>query len=95
MRTVIHGSSVGTIFRDPGNMEQVLEDSGFNTQAVHPVALVNGDASGSAQIVDRFEKKSKISTRDVAQWMLDAVERPTEFEQRTKMIGASNLPRRF
>ena len=72
-------------------MEQVLEESGLDTLAVRPVALVNGDASGSAQIVDRFEKTSKISTGDVAQWMLDAVERPAAFQQRSEMIGAMNL----
>ena len=91
MRNVIQSSSVGTVFRDLGNMEQVLEESGLDTLAVRPVALLNGDPSGSAQIVDRFEKTSKISTGDVAQWMLDAVERPTAFEQRTEMIGATNL----
>ena len=92
MRDVIQSSSVGTIFRDLGNMEQVLEASGLDTLAVRPVALVNGAASGSAQIVDRFEKTSKISTGDVAQWMLDAVGRPDSFEQRTEMIGAIRLP---
>jgi hypothetical protein len=51
------------------------------------VALVNGDPSGAAQIVGRFDKTSKIFTSDVAQWMLDAVERSASFDQRTEMIG--------
>jgi len=92
LREVIQNSSVGKIFLDLRNMEQVLENSALDTLAVRPVALVTGDASGTTHIVDRFEKTSRITTGDVAQWMLDAVERPAAFEQRTEMIGASNLP---
>lgn len=92
LRDIIQTSSVGKIFHDLGNMEQVLESSGLDTLAVRPVALVTGDASGTVQLVERFEKNSRITTGDVAQWMLDAVERPAAFEQRTEMIGASNLP---
>ncbi len=88
MREVIQNSSVGKIFHDLGNMEKVLEASGLDTLAVRPVALVNDDVSGNAQIVNRFEKTSKISTGDVAQWMLNAVENPNLFQQRTEMIGA-------
>ena len=89
LRTVIQGSNVGKIFLDLNNMEEVLVNSGLDTLAVRPVALVNGDASGAAQIVDRFEKTSKIFTGDVAQWMLDAVERSAPFDQQTEMIGLS------
>jgi uncharacterized protein YbjT (DUF2867 family) len=88
LRTVIQGSNVGKIFLDLNNMEEVLANSGLDTLAVRPVALVNGDASGAAQIVDRFEKTSKIFTGDVARWMLDAVERSAPFDQRTEMIGS-------
>ena len=88
MREVIQNSSVGKIFHDLGNMEKVLEASGLDTLAVRPVALVNDDVSGNVQIVNRFEKTSKISTGDVAQWMLNAVERPNLFQQRTEMIGS-------
>ena len=87
LRTVIQGSNVGKIFLDLNNMEEVLVKSGLDMLAVRPVALVNGDATGAAQIVDKFEKTSKIFTGDVAQWMLDAVERPAPFDQRTEMIG--------
>jgi uncharacterized protein YbjT (DUF2867 family) len=88
LRNVIQSSSVGKIFLDLKNMEEVLESSGLDTLAVRPVALVNGDASGDTRIVDRFEKTSKILTGDVALWMLDAVERLAPFDQRTEMIGA-------
>jgi uncharacterized protein YbjT (DUF2867 family) len=89
IRTVIQASSVSKIFVDLNNMEEVLMKSGLDTLAVRPVALANGDAIGGAHIVDRFEKTSKIYTGDVAQWMLDAVERPGPFDQRTEMIGSS------
>ena len=87
LRKVIQSSSVGKIFLDLKNMEEVLESSKLDTLAVRPVALVNGDASGGPRIVDRFEKTSKILTGDVALWMLDAVERPAPFDQRAEMIG--------
>jgi uncharacterized protein YbjT (DUF2867 family) len=69
-------------------MEKVLESSGLDTLAVRPVALVNGDATGTAKIVDKFEATSKIFTGDVAKWMLDAVERPAPFDKRAEMIGS-------
>ena len=87
LRNVIQKSNVGKIFLDLNNMEKVLESSGLDTLAIRPVALVNGDAGGGAQIVDRFEKTSKILTGDVALWMLNAVERPAPFAQRAEMIG--------
>ena len=89
LRKVIQSSNVGKIFLDLKNMEEVLANSGLDTLAIRPVALVNGDASGGTQIVNRFEKTSKIFTGDVAQWMLDAVERAAPFDQRTEMIGSS------
>lgn len=52
MREVIQNSSVGKIFRDLGNMEQVLEASGLDTLAVRPVALVNDDVSGNDRVYD-------------------------------------------
>ena len=73
----------------PFLMEEILDSSGLDTLAVRPVALINGEASGRAQIVSRFEKTSKITTGDVARWMLDAVERSSLFKQRSEMIGSS------
>jgi hypothetical protein len=39
--------------------------------------------------VYKFEKGSKISTGDIAKWMLEAVEQPKEFTTRYEMIGAT------
>jgi len=88
LQEVIKSSSINQTFRDLENMETILENSGLDTLAVRPVALVNGNASGNAQIVDKFEITSNILTGDVAHWMLNAVERPTPFKHRTEMIGA-------
>lgn len=87
IRTVIEASNVSRIFLDLNHMEGVLERSGLDTLAVRPVALVDGDARGGTRIVDRFDRTSEIYTGDVAQWMLDAVERPAPFDQRAEMIG--------
>jgi putative NADH-flavin reductase len=87
LRSVIETSNIGIVFRDLDNMEKVCRDSRLDTLAVRPVALVSGNPTGSARIVDSFEPSSKISTGDVALWMLDAVERPTPFDRRTEMIG--------
>lgn len=89
LRGVIESSNVGKIFRDLNNMEEVMESSGLDTLAVRPVALVNGDATGEVKLVDRFEKTSKITTGDVAEWMLEAVERTGPFAQRAEMIGTN------
>jgi putative NADH-flavin reductase len=89
IRDVIKSSNIAKVFLDLNNMEQVLILSELDTLAIRPVALVIGDASEEAKIVDRFEKTSKIFTGDVAQWILDAVERPTPFVHRTEMIGLS------
>ena len=89
IQEVIETSSVGKIFQDLNNMEKVLQSSGLDTLAVRPVALVVGEAGGGTKIVERFKTTSKIFTGDVALWMLDAVERPEPFEQRTEMIGTS------
>lgn len=88
LRAMIERSTVGTIFRDLGQMERVLEQSGQETLAVRPVMLVNGPATGTAEIVARFEKTSRITTGDVALWMLDALARPVPFADRTEMIGS-------
>ena len=89
LRSVIETSNIAIVFGDLDNMEKVYRGSGLDTLAVRPVALVSGEATGSARIVDRFDSSSKISTGDVARWMLDAVERPVPFERATEMIGCT------
>lgn len=92
LQNVIQSSNVRKIFLDLKNMEEVLKNSGLDTLAIRLVALVNGTVSNHAEIVERFEKTSKIFTGDVAQWIANAVERPTPFQHRTEMIGTKTLP---
>ncbi len=88
LRAVIQSTNVAIIFRDLDNMEDVLRSCGLDTLAVRPVALVGGAPTGLARIVDKFGTSSRISTGDVAQWMLDAVVRPAPFQRPTEMIGS-------
>lgn len=89
LRHVIETSNVAKIFQDLNNMEAVLEQSGLDTLALCPVAVVGGNETGRAEFVDRFERGSKIPTGDIARWMLDAIERPEAFRSRNEMIGAN------
>ena len=92
LRQVIQSSNVGKIFLDLNNMEKLLEESGLDTLAIRPVALVTGNTIAGAKIVNRFDKTSKILTGDVALWMLNAVEREAPFNKRTEMIVSKQLP---
>lgn len=87
LQAVIQSSNINKVFQDLENMERVLTHSNLDTLAVRPVALANGDQTGSAQIVDAFHKTSRITYSDVALWILDAIERPEPFTLRTEMIG--------
>jgi len=86
---VIETSNVGKIFKDLNKMEDVMKKSRLDTLAIRPVAVVDGDTSGRAGHVDRFEKGSKITTGDIARWMLNAVERPEASRNRYEMIGTT------
>lgn len=87
LQHVIETSNVAKIFLDLNNMEEALTESGLDTLALRPVAVVDGEASGRAGLVDHFNRGSKIMTGDIAKWMLDAVERPKAFCSRHEMIG--------
>jgi uncharacterized protein YbjT (DUF2867 family) len=87
LQHVIETSNVGKIFQDLNKMEEALTKSGLDTLALRPVAVVDGEVSGRAGLVERFDKGSKIMTGDIAKWILDAVERPEAFRSRHEMIG--------
>jgi len=88
IRKVIETSNISKVFHDLNKMEHALAQSRLDTLAIRPVAIVDGDETGRARQVHRFEKGSKITTGDIAHWMLDAVERPEVFSTRYEMIGA-------
>ena len=91
LQAVIEKSNIRLVFQDLNRMEQALDDSGLDTLAVRPVALIQGQATGNCELVSSFEKTSRITTGDVAQWMLDAVERTDPFTERNAMIGTPTI----
>ena len=88
IRFLIRKSNVGVSYRDLGDMEREYAESGLDWLAVRPVTLVDGPARGRARKVESFGLLSRVARADVALWMLDAVERPQPFTERTVMIGA-------
>ncbi|MBO9453049.1 NAD(P)H-binding protein [Tropicibacter sp. R16_0] len=86
---IVATSNVAVSFRDLDKMERVLAQSGLDTLAVRPVTLIGDEASGEARILEFYQATSVVSKRDVAAWMLDAVERPQPFESKDEMIGYS------
>ena len=91
LQAVIEKSNIRLVFQDLNRMEQALDDSGLDTLAVRPVALIQGQATGNCELVRSFEKTSRITTGEVAQWMLDAVERAGSFTERSEMIGTPTI----
>ena len=80
-------SKLSTTLADSGKMEEVFEASGLDSLVVRPVRLVDGPPSGKAAIVARCGLSSKIKRSDVAEYMLDALERPEPFAHRAEMIA--------
>ena len=87
LRWMINHSSVAASYEDLKEMEAVFARSGLDWLAVRPTTLVAGPPTGSVQAVDRYGMRSRISRGDVAAWMLDALDAPEPFTERTQMIG--------
>jgi len=85
-RFVIRISNIAVTYRDLWDMEEVYRSSSIDSLVVRPVTLVS-DGSNQARILDRYKLDSQIAKRDVADWMIDAVERPEPFVNPTEMIG--------
>jgi uncharacterized protein YbjT (DUF2867 family) len=81
-------SSVGVSYRDLAEMEKVLGASNLDWLAVRPATLTNGKLTGRARVIDFYGMTSRISRGDVAAWMLDQVESPAPFANRTPMIAS-------
>jgi len=87
MKFFVGSSNVRKTFTDLNNMEKILKGSDVDSLAVRPVAFVDAEPSSKTQIVNRFDMSTKISKSDVAQWMVDALERKERFGNPTEMIG--------
>lgn len=80
-------SNVGIAYRDLAKMEAVLAQSALDWMAVRPATLSYGRLRENVREIDFYGVFSKISRADVANWMLQAVEQPRPFKNRTPMIG--------
>jgi uncharacterized protein YbjT (DUF2867 family) len=85
-RLIIRLSNIAVTYRDLEAMEEVYRNSGTDSLVVRPVTLVS-DGSNRAIILDRYKFTSQIAKRDVAEWMIDAIERPEPFINHSEMIG--------
>lgn len=85
---MIGHSNIAASYADLAAMEAVLAGSGLDWMAVRPTTLTPGDSSGSVRTVDHYGLLSRVSRADVAAWMLDAVESPGPFRDRTPMISS-------
>ena len=88
MKSLIRTSNIAVSFRDMAEMEKVYSQDGIDSLCVRPVGLVNNvQANKQTGVVPYFGLFSQIARKDVATWMLDAMERPQPFENQAEMIG--------
>jgi uncharacterized protein YbjT (DUF2867 family) len=87
VQRVVSTSNLGRQYQDLGNMERVLAASDADWLAVRPVTLVNGKPRGLARPIEKYGLASNIRRSEVAEWMLEAVERSTPFIERTVLLG--------
>ncbi|MGF1749967.1 MULTISPECIES: NAD(P)H-binding protein [Vibrio] len=87
LKLLIRSSNVRKTFADFSHMEDTFAQSGLDTLSIRPVGLVDKNSQRAVGIVDKFNLGDQISKRDVAHWMLQALDRPNKFAVRTEMIG--------
>ena len=87
MKFIIRSSNIKLAFADFDKMEKALLTSNIDSLTVRPVGLVDGNKNTDAKIVSNFKMSSQISRKDVAEWMMDALERKGTFNKSSEMIG--------
>ena len=87
VRWLVSVGNVGIAYRDLAEMERRLSASRLDWLAVRPVTLMDGPPTGRAGRVERYGLFSIVRRADVATWMLGALSRPTEFVDRTILLG--------
>ena len=92
MRFFLATTMIGAAYRDLAKMEQVYAESGLDWVAPRPTRLTDGDHAASLKVVEAFGAMDAIARRDVARWMLAALEVsswPAEaWDGRTPQISA-------
>jgi uncharacterized protein YbjT (DUF2867 family) len=87
-RWLFRHSNIGVAYADLELMEEALRGTELDWLAVRPATLTNGPPTGLQRVVPHYGLLTRIPRADVATWMLNAVERPTPFTERTPMIAS-------
>ncbi|MCC7053060.1 MAG: NAD(P)H-binding protein [Gemmatimonadaceae bacterium] len=88
VRRLLSLGNVGVAYRDLAVMESELAASRLDWLVVRPVALVDGEVTGTASAVTRFGLASTIRRADVAQWMVEAAESVPQRASRFVTLGS-------
>jgi putative NADH-flavin reductase len=88
MRFLINTSRIGDAYRDMTRLEDLLEKSDLDWQAVRPTTLTNKPATGQVRAVDHYGLMATIPRADVAAYMLDHIERG-ELSPRKPLISVT------
>ncbi len=84
-RMMIKVTALKTAYAQLDEMERQLLASGLDVCVARPTGLTDGPLTGKAVIAKGFKGRATISRADVAQWMLEQLEKPA-FDERTPMI---------
>lgn len=87
VRRFLKMGHIKTAYADLESMEQVFAESELDTLVVRPVTLTNLPIRRKARIIRRYGLLSCVSRHAVAHWIVDALQRPGPFEDRSEIIG--------
>ena len=76
MRFFLATTMIGTAYRDLARMESVYAESGLDWLAPRPTRLTDGPGGTDLTVTETFGTMDAIARRDVARWMLEALDAP-------------------
>ena len=86
LRFVFGHSNVGLGYRDLARMEEQIEQSSLDWIIVRPVTLTTGPLTSKVKLCSRYGLTNSISRADVAAFLLQRLEAPSNMDSRTPMI---------
>lgn len=89
IRWMILNTNMNASYKDLAGMEVTFQKTSLDWLAVRPVTLKNGAPAGRAKLTDYYGLTKSIARGEVAKWMLDKVEQPVPFSNRTPMIESA------